>query len=511
MMPHALRLLCLLLSLAPLAASGQPPGHQLTQRPWFETRTAHFDAFSCGTTQQVARLLERLEQFREAYYQLAGAQAVASPPIVVMAFPDHETMRPFLPLYQGKPANLSAFFMRGSDENLIALSLADSESRSLEVVFHEYSHLLFRHNERFWPLWLKEGMAEIYSTFEVTGPHSVRIGKPIEHHLQLLAHSPMMPLSQLFAVTHNSPAYNERNRQGIFYSESWLLAHYLMIADSGARKARFGQLTALLRQGQSPEEAFTNAFHTTLPAMQAELRRYLERGKFASLDLTVSGDLATTRAMVTRPMVPVEIWFRLGDQLLRVDRLDNAESYFAQAQKIAPRSPLPLEGLGLLAAEQEKTEESARLLREALQRGSISFLAHYMYARETYKLTAKSPDKYSALDKDQADAIRSELQKSVALMPDFGPAQHLLGFLEMVQGENLSAAEQHLKKAIQLEPENPSYLLSLAQVQLRKNDPDAARHTLEGLRVPYIDAELRAHAKGLLQQIGPKPKDDSGR
>ncbi len=487
-----------LICLACQPAPAQSPDHSLAQRPWFETRTAHFDAYSSGTTQQVARLLERLEQFRSAYYLLAGAQAVASPPIVVMAFPNHESLRPFLPLYQGKPANLSAFFIRGSDENLIALSLADSEPRSLEVVFHEYTHLLFRHNERFWPLWLKEGMAEIYSTFELTGLHSVRIGKPIEHHLRLLASRPLIPLPELFAVTHNSPDYNERDRQGIFYSESWLLTHYLMIADNGARKARFGQLTALLRQGQAPEEAFTNAFHTTLPAVQAELRRYLERGKFASLDLPVNGDLTTARAMVTRPMVPVEIWFRLGDQLLRIDRLDSAESYFAQAQKIAPRSPLPLEGLGLLAAERGKPEEAVRCLHEALQRGSLSFLAHYMYAREMYQFTAKLPDKYSALDKEPADTIRSELQKSVALMPDFGPAQHLLGFFEMVQGENLSAAEQHLQRAIQLEPENPSYLLSLAQVELRRNDLNAARRTLEGLRARYVDPQLRAAAEGLL-------------
>jgi tetratricopeptide (TPR) repeat protein len=511
MLPQAFRLFSLFLWLSAFAASGQSSGHSLTERAWFEARTAHFDAYSCGTTQQVSNLLGRLEQFREAYYLLAGAQAVASPPIVVMAFPNHESLRPFLPLYQGKPAHLSAFFIRGSDENLIALSLADSEPRSLEVVFHEYTHLLFRHNERFWPLWVKEGMAEIYSTFELTGLHTVRIGRPIEHHLRLLASRPLLPLPELFAVNHSSPDYNERDRQGGFYSESWLLTHYLMVADNGARKARFGQLTALLRQGQASDQAFTNAFHTTLPAMQAELRRYLERGKFASLDLTVTGELTGTRSMTTRPLVPVEIWCRLGNQLLRIDRLDSAESYFAQAQKIAPRSPLPLEGLGLLAAERGKTEESARLLREALQGGSISFLAHYMYAREMYKLTAKSPDQYSALDKERADPIRSELQKSVALMPDFGPAQHLLGFFEMVQGDDLSAAQQHLQKAIQLEPENPSYLLSLAQVQLRRNDPDAARRILEGLRAPYIDAELRAHAKDLLQQIRATPKDESGK
>src|SRR5436190_1725389 len=147
------------------ASLGQAADAVILQRPWFQARTAHFEVYSCGTTQQVGKVLERLEQFREAYLLLAGAQAVASPPIVVMAFPDHETLKPFLPLYRGKPANLSAFFKRGSDENLIVLSLAESDSRSLQVVFHEYTHLLFRHNERFWPLWLKEGMAEIYSTF----------------------------------------------------------------------------------------------------------------------------------------------------------------------------------------------------------------------------------------------------------------------------------------------------------------------------------------------------------
>ena len=148
----------------------------------------------------------------------------------------------------------------------------------MEVIFHEYTHLLFRHNDRIWPLWLKEGMAEVYSTFETTG-YNVRIGKPIDHHLRLLAQQPLMPLAELFAVVHDSPQYNERDRQGIFYAESWLLTHFLMAGDNPAYKARFGQFTQLLRQGQFPEQAFTNALQTTLPAMETELRRYLKRGR----------------------------------------------------------------------------------------------------------------------------------------------------------------------------------------------------------------------------------------
>src|SRR5215468_10170952 len=124
-----------------LLAAKQASAQSLIQRQWFEMRSAHFVTYSCGPTQEVARLTARLEQFREAYSLLAGAQAVASPPIVVMAYPDQEAMQPFLPLYKGKPASITAFFKPGSDENLIVLPL--DISVSLAAVFHEYTHLLF--------------------------------------------------------------------------------------------------------------------------------------------------------------------------------------------------------------------------------------------------------------------------------------------------------------------------------------------------------------------------------
>ncbi len=483
------------------AAFGQPDSSALAQRPWLEARSAHFITYSCGSTQEVARLTARLEQFREAYSVLAGGQAVASPPVVVMAFPDHATLRPFLPLYQGKPANLAAFFRRGSDENLIVLSIAGQATGSLQLIFHEYSHLLLRHNEWVWPIWLKEGMAEIYSSFEVKGEHTVRIGAPHESHLRILASRAWLPLKELFAVTHKSPAYNERERQGIFYSESWLLTHYLMLGDNAAHKQQFGQLTALLRRGQLAEPAFTNAFHSTLRAMENDLHRYFERGKFESLPLVVSADIQAGRSMTTRRLAPVEVDFRLGDMLLRVERFDAAESWFERAEKLAPKSPLPFEGLGLLEAEQGRTQEAIKYLEKALQLGSTSFLAHYTLAREKYALTADSAKRHSPLPKEEAAGIRAELHRSLALMPDFGPAHHLLGFFEMVQGENLMAAEQHLQKAIQLEPENQSYLFALAQTQLRKEEPDAARRTLEPLRLPNVDPELRRHAEEMIRGL----------
>jgi tetratricopeptide (TPR) repeat protein len=275
-----------------------------------------------------------------------------------------------------------------------------------------------------------------------------------------------------------------------------------LLGGNAAHAAGFRQLTPLLRQGQSPEQAFTNALHTTLSAMEAELRRYLARGKFQPLDLTVSINLLAPRAMTTRALGPAEVCFRLGDELLRLGRLDDAESYFSQASQLAPASPLAYEGLGLLAARRRQPREAVQFFQQATQRGALNFLSHYLYAQGLLALTASPADVFTHLDQPLAAEIRDHLEKSLALMPDFAPAHHLLGFVELIQGNDLAAAERHLAKAMVLEPENQGYLLTLAQVQLARDNPEAARRTLAPLSFSYVEPHLRAHAQEMLQAIG---------
>jgi tetratricopeptide (TPR) repeat protein len=472
----------------------------LEQRVWYQIRTAHFNVYSCGDLQDTYRVAGQLEQFQRAYAMLAGKNATASPPIIVLAFPDHESMKPFLPLYNGQPANIAGFFTRGSDENLIVLALPEADSRGMEVIFHEYAHLLFRHNDQIWPAWLKEGMAEIYSTFQATGNH-IEIARPIDRHLETLASEDLMPLHELFSVTHDSPQYNEASRQGIFYAESWLLTHYLMAGDNAILQARFPLYTQFLNQGQMPEEAFTNALGVSLEAMENELRRYAKAGEFYPIVLRLPANVSSSVKVVTTRATPVEVLYRFGDEQLRIGRLDGAQYWFTAAQKLAPASPLPYEGLGYLADERGDSPQALAYLHQAMERGSTSFLAHFTYARAEYHLTAGPGDLYASLKDDQAAPIRGELDKSISLMPDFAPARELLGFFDMVQGTDLASAEQELQYAIQLEPENPSYLFTLAQAQLRDRDPTAARRTLQPLLFPNADPKLHAAALDMVQEM----------
>ncbi len=266
-------------------------------------------------------------------------------------------------------------------------------------------------------------------------------------------------------------------------------------------KSRFGNFTALLREGQAPVQAFTNALQTSLPAVESELRRYLSRGQFAPIQFNLPENVAGGKTFITRNLTPVENYFRLGDELFRIDRLDDAQKFFAAAQKLAPASPLPYEGLGLLAVRREQSDEAVHELKESLLRGSGSYLAHYFYAWEKFRLAADAQGGRGSLPVETAAEIHGELLKSIVLMPDFGPSHELFGIVEMAQGENLPLAVQHLQLAVQLEPENPYYLLALADAQCRNKDPEAARRTLAALLLPTVEARLRAQAEELLQQI----------
>jgi tetratricopeptide (TPR) repeat protein len=493
--------LFLLLQMVARALTGRAADVPLEQRPWVEVSTAHFKFYSCGPIGNVYKLAARLEQYSSAYAELAGAQAVAAPPIVVMVFPDHQTLEPFLPRYNGRPAPIAAFFQHGAGENLIALSLPQpGDDLDLSVIFHEYAHFLFRRNDNVWPLWLKEGMAEMYSTFVISGRHA-QIGAPIPDHLRSLAAQPMMPLTELFAVKEDSPDYNEQQRQGMFYAESWLLTHFLMAGDVPGYVSRFGRFSALLHQGRLPADAFTNALQTSLPVMQAQLQRYLLRGEFQPVNLAVSTNLSALIATKVRSMAPAEVCFRLGDELLQIGRLEDAEPHFVMARGLAPASPLPEEGLGLLAVRRRQTDAALQHLSAAMDRGSGNFLVYYAYAQDKYHATADAEGRLTRLADPQAGEIRQALAKSIDLMPDFAPARELLGFFEMVQGDDLAAAGQQLQFAIQLAPENQPYLITLAQLDIRQQNPEAARQTLQTLLRPNVAEELRTAAQKLLAEI----------
>src|SRR5207244_8368198 len=128
------------------------------------------------------------------------------------------------------------------------------EQDPFNVIFHEYTHLLVNNTMGNVPVWFNEGLAEYYSTFTISDGRKVVLGKPISNHVFLLRQNKMLPLRTLFQVDQHSPYYNERDKQSIFYAESWALMHYLIL---GAKKlVQMDKFIKAMDAGAPMEKAF---------------------------------------------------------------------------------------------------------------------------------------------------------------------------------------------------------------------------------------------------------------
>jgi hypothetical protein len=135
---------------------------------------------------QLREVALKLEQFRAVVRQANPSllRDESAPPVVVLVFRDEASYRPFLPLASGRPVRVAGYFQAGQDVNFITMNV---ESGDVDrMIFHEFSHLLTRSVFADAPLWFNEGLAEYYSTFEVTNDRNrAHIGKAIPDHFTL--------------------------------------------------------------------------------------------------------------------------------------------------------------------------------------------------------------------------------------------------------------------------------------------------------------------------------------
>ena len=133
---------------------------------WTRMRSTNFTVVGDASERQIRLVAQQLEQFREVMLRALPAASAASPvPIVVIVFANDRSFGPFKPRFQGRPVEVAGFFQGGPDVNFIAVN-GDLGAQGARTVFHEYSHVLVSSTLRVTPVWVNEGLAELYETFE---------------------------------------------------------------------------------------------------------------------------------------------------------------------------------------------------------------------------------------------------------------------------------------------------------------------------------------------------------
>ena len=453
--------------------------------PWVRVRSPHF-IVSANTGEMLAKDVDsRLEQFRAILAGLFPKARLATRPLFVVVFDNDAAFTPFKPLHKGKPERVVGYFSGNPDGGCVAFRL-DGGEQSFMIAFHEYAHLFFAEATRGLPVWLKEGLAEYYSTVRFAdGDHRiVRVGQPHKEHLEQLQ-SRFMPLATLFTAA--SRIWDNHGEAVLYYAESWALVHYL------ATQTPPGTLAELMRQlaaGRTDEAAFEAAIGP-LADVEAGFRRYIAKGEYPAQSYELPGSVATNRA-AARVMSMAEVEATVAIPLIYLKRFKDAGAHVAMALKEDPLLAEAHVARGLLELIQGHAVEAARRLRGAVHNAPGHLDAAYFWG-----VSLAGMD-----DPDLDDMVSARDALVAAIPPDDEPADALtvLGLLQSRTGQ-LDKGETTLRRASSLAPGRTQTSLFLAGILIQKGDYTEAQGILEPIAARPTTEQEREWAKKLLGRI----------
>ncbi|HKG96851.1 MAG TPA: tetratricopeptide repeat protein [Pyrinomonadaceae bacterium] len=463
---------------------------------WVSVRTKNFFMLGDAGEKDIRKVALKLEQFREVFTRLFPKMTFNTPvPTTVIVFKSDSSYTPFKPR-----ANTAGYFQAGPDVNYITLTTElRGEQDPFSVIFHEYTHLLVENTFDNAPIWFNEGLAEYYSTFSINDDQKVVLGRPIGTHVYLLRQNKMLPLQTLFEVDYKSPHYNETNKQGIFYAQSWALMHYLIIGKAG-RLEQLGKFMELLTLKAPMERAFQEAFGVPFETMERDLRNYVKQDRYnitsGHFEKKLELDTTTEATVLTE----AEAQAYLGDLLVHSHRKD-AYTYLEKALKLDPNLAMAHASLGMAYFYEGKVKEAHASLERAVAASSKNYLAHYYYA---FTLSHAGPDESPSsggYSPEVAAKIREHLQKAITLRPDFPESYNLLAYVSLVTGDGIDDSISSLKQVLSASPGRHQFIYMLGQLYMRKGDYKTARELLEQVIKSNAEEPVRKHSESLLAII----------
>ncbi|HKG15225.1 MAG TPA: tetratricopeptide repeat protein [Pyrinomonadaceae bacterium] len=483
------------------AARGETTG-------WVSIRSQNFTVVGEAREKDLRRVAVRLEEFRAALARLLPEGPTdASAPTTVIVFRDDAAYQPFKPVLRGQTATyVAGYFQPGAEVNYITLALGSDWSRGpASTLLHEYTHLLVNNYFRSAPLWLKEGLAEFYSTARLSKDRRrVWTGAQLPGRVRQLRGAQLVPLRTLFEIDQQSPYYSESGKRGLFYAQSWALAHFILNGDGGARRARLPRFVELLASGVAPADAFRQAFGFDADAADGALAAYVRFGLYAETSETYARPLDFDSRLRAEPLAEAEGLALLGDLLLHTERGEESEGYLTRALALDPALARARVSLGLLRLRQNRPDDAREQLALAARTDPRNHLAHYLLAEALNRGAGEAARAGGLSVKDfeeRTELMRAELRRAIELAPDFPEGYRLLATIEMERADRPDEAIALLRRAVHLAPRRHDFVLLTAQAYLFKGVFDEARRLAEPVATHSAEPRMREQAAALLLRI----------
>ncbi len=378
---------------------------------WLTIETERFTVVSQLNERDTRAWARDFDRFISALHGLMPINEALLPPLTAVLFRRVGAFSPYrMRTESGVVGGNTGVFINYSTWSLIGMPGARGSAVDNSTIYHEAVHWYMSADPKRSPLWFREGIAEVFSTFDIEGGVG-KWGRPIRDNIEFLQAAGLQPMEEFLEVTQDEAMH----ANATYYSQAWLFVHYLLIGgvmDGGpALLGRFLENW----EAMSPVEAFRATFRMEPAEMNRVLYSYARESRLNVASTALAG---SESEFVVEPASPAlvelslaRLAFATGSEerlLEHLDRLtgiapDSAEAYDLKAAIRLQAGDLEVEDLldeaiALGSRDARTYELKAALFADRVRRNAPLFAA-------------------AAFDADDARRIANHLVSSANLQP----------------------------------------------------------------------------------------------
>jgi hypothetical protein len=467
---------------------------------WIRAESEHFVVTSDGPESKIRDYVRQLEVFRYLSLLVLGADSAharAQVKFDIHVLARQRDIRKLRPEFSDFVAGVYFRCSEGSSA-YSSMSWGDRGSDpGLVILFHEYAHhLMFQYATTYYPQWYIEGFAEYMATAEVERG-KITIGQGEPGRLQVMARPDWIRFEDVLKPTFRHAGDKDVDQADVrrFYSQSWLLAHY-MLSDS-ERTKRFNAYFARVAAGEDPITAFEPATGIAISDLKKILERYLRGMPVLSVPTKDMPDPSIKLEALPDSMSD----YLLNASLLRTcPSKPQGQAILAQLRGLkgdagnSPALRLALARAELLFGDPEAASAD---LKTYVAADETSFEAYHLLARALIA-SAKALDgdaKAAAVAQARAHFLKAYRLKKLDAPNLYHLAQALAG--EGVNNNALNAA----RTARMLAPGVGDYAVYEALMDIDANDRDKAVLALMALASNPHDPKQSSRMRKAIEAI----------
>jgi tetratricopeptide (TPR) repeat protein len=250
---------------------------------------------------------------------------------------------------------------------------------------------------------------------------------------------------QVDAMSYNG---KHADQAALFYHQSWAMVHDLVFNEQRAGIPTLAQFLGRPALERDPIADFERGFGVSAADMDRRLAKYLDHGRFQTFTWKFDRG-AVENAFALKPAAAADVDLALGNLLVGVGRPGEAEAYLWRALTALPEDPRAPEAAAGMCLALNQIDRAFANYRQAQQRGSRSYLVHFMLAqqalRDATQLAFGEPDATEAV---------GHLLKTLEFNPRFGPAYESLALAATLLPQRSAEAEAMVARAAVRYPAN---------------------------------------------------------